>query len=146
MNAFLFNRRPTPPLNGEHAADDSPVHAVLHRLQHTVRRLGDKVREGGKDILEDRQQLVAEKLQACEASARDLADSLKLGEQGSFAKPIEKLADGVAGMSDAVRDHSPEEWADDLADSIARHPAVSLGAAFAAGLLAGRFIKASDPS
>lgn len=120
------------------------VAATRTRLQTTARRVADRLREGGAEILEDRKTLVARKIGDAERTVRDTAQSLASNQQLSAAEPLHTAADRVGSLAAYIESRTPAQLLDEAADTLRKHPVIVAGGAIALGLAIGRFLKATS--
>jgi hypothetical protein len=75
----------------------------------------------------------------------DASNTLRERKDTRAASYVNDAAEGIRKASRYLEERSPDELAEDAGRVVRRHPAIVLGGLFAAGLLAGRFLRASAP-
>ena len=76
-------------------------------------------------------------------AVRGLTQSLRDNGQSGLADYVNRAADGIERWSSVLQQQDPEQAVQEIRRFARRNPALFLGAAFGAGVLAGRFFKSS---
>jgi hypothetical protein len=103
---------------------------------HEVAEQAQSAVEGGKARIAERAQGVAEAL-------HHASDGLRAEDREEVARYTEKVAEKIEQFSGFLRDRDLVAMASDVKRFAQRQPALFLGGAFTAGLMAARFIKSS---
>lgn len=103
---------------------------------HEVAEQAQSAVEGGKARFAERAHGVAEAL-------HHASDGLRAEDQEEVARYTEKVAEKIEQLSGFLRERDLASMASDVKRFAQRQPALFLGGAFTAGLLAARFIKSS---
>lgn len=129
---------------------------VKERLRETTQELGQRTRrvaETARERIAGEVSTAAKSGAECVATGfRDVGDALSQAcdtlrerNDGRAATYVSGAADGMKRASRYFEERSPEQIARDAGGIVRRNPALVLGGLFAAGLLAGRFLRASSP-
>jgi hypothetical protein len=78
-------------------------------------------------------------------AVRSSTQRLREQQHDTLAGYVEKAADQIENFSRRLRDKNVDELATDVQRFARRQPAVFIGTAFAAGIVAARFLKSSRP-
>jgi hypothetical protein len=116
-------------------ADD--VKRQIKGKAHEVAEQAQSVVEGGKARFAERARGVAEAL-------HHASDGLRAEDQEDVARYTQKVAEKIEHLSGVLRDRDLASMASDVKRFAQRQPALFLGGAFTAGLMAARFIKSSS--
>jgi hypothetical protein len=116
-------------------ADD--VKRQIKDKAHEVAEQAQSVVEGGKARFAERAHGVAEAL-------HHASDGLRAEDQEDVARYTQKVAEKIEQLSGFLRDRDLASMASDVKRFAQRQPALFLGGAFTAGLMAARFIKSSS--
>jgi hypothetical protein len=79
-------------------------------------------------------------------AVRGMTQPLRDGGQGQMADYVNKAADGIERWASQLRQQDLEDAVRAVEQFARRQPAMFLGVAFGAGLIAARFLKSSSPS
>jgi ElaB/YqjD/DUF883 family membrane-anchored ribosome-binding protein len=109
----------------------------------TTAALMDRVRDGATSQLTTQKGRVTDSLTSLAQAVRQSTDSLR-GQQPAVAQYAEKAAGQLERLSNRLRDRDVKDLVQDAQQFARRQPAIFIGAAFAAGLLAARFMKSSS--
>jgi hypothetical protein len=115
-------------------ADD--VKRQLKDKAHEVVEQAQSAVEGGKARVAERAHGVAEAL-------HHASDGLRAEDQEDIARYTQSVAEKIEQLSGFLRDRDLASMASDMKRFAQRQPALFLGGAFTAGLMAARFIKSS---
>jgi ElaB/YqjD/DUF883 family membrane-anchored ribosome-binding protein len=103
----------------------------------------DRVRDGASSQISQQKDRATEGLTSLAQAVRQSTQSLRDNQQGTVAQYVERAADRIEQFSTTLRERDLKELARDAERFARRQPAVFIGAAFAAGVLAARFLKSS---
>jgi len=111
------------------------------RARTTARDAAGKVSRGAQDMAHKAQDSAADEVKDVASALRTAAEELRNGspQQRTFSQ----IADGLADVSDSMRDKDMGEMMHDLNSFARRNPVVFLGGAALLGFAATRFAKAS---
>jgi hypothetical protein len=107
------------------------------------RGLMDRVREGATAQLSSQKERATDGLGALSQAVRQSTQPFRDHGQDAIAQYIEKAADQLERFSTQLRERDVNDLVDDVQQFARRQPAVFIGAAFAAGVIAARFLKSS---
>lgn len=130
--------------------------SLTDQAKQTVQNTAQQAKEQGGHLLEqakeqlrgkvtDGKEQAAGSLESVAVALRETGDSLRSQDQSPFAGLLDTAAGAVENVSNYLRDHEMEDFAREAEDFGRRQPALFLGAAFAIGFAAARFIKSSSP-
>jgi hypothetical protein len=103
----------------------------------------DRVRQTAAAQLTTQKTRATEALGSVAAALRQSSQPLRDDNQGTLADYAGKAADQLEQFSTRFRERDLSELMDDVNRFARRQPALFVGAAFAAGVLAARFLKSS---
>ena len=103
----------------------------------------DRVRQTAAAQLTSQKTRATEALGSVAAALRQSSEPLRDNNQAMIADYAGKAADQLEQFSARVRERDLTELMDDVNGFARRQPALFVGAAFAAGVLAARFLKSS---
>jgi hypothetical protein len=106
--------------------------------------LMDRVRDGAASQLTTQKDRVSDTLTSLAQAVRQSTESLRGNEQPTVAQYAENAAGHLEHWSNRLRDREVKDLVQDAQRFARRQPAIFIGTAFAAGLLAARFIKSSS--
>ena len=109
----------------------------------TARGLAEQVREQASSQLSTQKNRAMDSLGSIAQAARQTTQSLRDNQQNAMADYVNKAADQIERFSTRLRERDVADLMQDAQQFARRQPAVFIGAAFAAGLLAARFLKSS---
>jgi hypothetical protein len=104
----------------------------------------DRVREGAAARLSSQKDRATDSLGSLARAVRDSSRPLRENQQETLAQYLEKAADGIERFSAKLRERDVKELMHEAQQFARRQPALFLGAAFAAGVIAARFLKSSS--
>ena len=104
----------------------------------------DQVRDGATSQLTAQKGRVTDSLSSLARAVRTSTDSLRDNHQPVVADYVERAASQIERLSATLRDRDVNELVHDAQQFARRQPAIFVGAAFAAGMLAARFMKSSS--
>jgi ElaB/YqjD/DUF883 family membrane-anchored ribosome-binding protein len=108
-----------------------------------ARGVMDRVRDGASSQISDQKDRATDSLTRLAQAVRQSTQSLRDNQQGAVAQYVDRAADRIEQLSATLRERDVRELVRDAEQFARRQPAVFIGAAFAAGVLAARFIKSS---
>lgn len=140
---------------GNFAAGSSSIGGSVDEMKKTVNRAADDVMSTGRETLGNAQGRIRSLLEQQTGRAADqlggVANALhKAAEQlneengGVVADYAEQAASRVERVADMLRDASVDDIVGEVEGFARRQPEVFIGAAFAVGFLAARFLKSSS--
>jgi ElaB/YqjD/DUF883 family membrane-anchored ribosome-binding protein len=110
----------------------------------TASALMERVRDGASSQLTTQKGRVTDSLTSLAQAVRQSTESLRSNQQPAVAQYVEKAASQLEHLSNRLRDRDVKDLVQDAQQYARRQPAIFVGAAFAAGLLAARFMKSSS--
>ena len=110
----------------------------------TTSALMDRVRNGATSQLTSQKGRVTDSLTSLAQAVRQSTESLRGNEQPAIAQYLERAAGQLERLSNRLRDRDVKDLVQDAQQFARRQPAIFIGAAFAAGLVAARFMKSSN--
>ena len=110
----------------------------------TASALMDRVRDGATSQLTTQKGRVTDSLTSLAQAVRQSTESLRGNEQPAVAQYVEQAASQLERLSNRLRDRDVKDLVQDAQQFARRQPAIFIGAAFAAGLVAARFMKSSN--
>src|SRR5687767_5218688 len=116
----------------QNASDDGRSKGMVNRVRHAA-----------KAQLTTQKTRATEALGSVAAALRQSSQPLRDNNQGMLADYAGKAADQLEQFSARVRERDLTGLMDDVNRFARRQPALFVGAAFAAGVLAARFLKSS---
>lgn len=112
-------------------------------LQNQARNIANDAKETARSMLGEQQKAAASGVGdlagALRKAAREMGDG---GERAPMSRLVESAADGLEQLSESLRNKDLSGLARDVESFARRQPVAFFGAAFAAGFLAVRFLKA----
>ena len=105
--------------------------------------LMERVRDTATSQLTTQKGRVTDSLNSLAQAVRQSTESLRDNEQSTVAEYVEKAAGQLEHLATRLRDRNVNDLVQDAQQFARRQPAIFIGAAFAAGLLAARFMKSS---
>ena len=110
----------------------------------SARSVMERVRSTATEQLSNQKSRATDGLGSVAHAVRQTTQPLRDNQQDFIAQYVEKAADQIERLSDQLRDKEVSELVSDAQRFARRQPAVFIGAAFAAGVLAARFLKSSN--
>lgn len=117
--------------------------ASIDSTSASARGLMDRVREGATAQLSSQKERATDGLGSLAQAVRQSTQPFRDQKQDVIAQYIERAADQLEGFSARLRDRDINDLVGDVQQFARRQPAMFIGAAFAAGVLAARFLKSS---
>jgi hypothetical protein len=102
-----------------------------------------RVRDGANSQLTAQKGRVTDGLSSLAQAVRQSTNSLRENQQAAVAEYVDRAAGHIERLSARLRDRDVNELVHDAQQFARRQPAIFVGAAFAAGMLAARFMKSS---
>ena len=110
----------------------------------STRGLMDRVKQGASAQLSNQKSRATDGLGSLATAVRQSSQPFKENQQDPIAQYVEKAADQLDRLSSHLRDRDVSDLVDDAQRFARRQPAVFIGAAFAVGVVAARFLKSSS--
>lgn len=126
-------------------AKDS-VRDARDQLKAQVRERTDQAKQSAERVVDDRKGTLAETVTALAAAIDAAAASLDDGSQDRLAEWTRELSGRARRIATYLDDHDTRGLVTDLEGTAREHPTAFVGTSFAAGLAAGRFLRASERS
>ena len=121
----------------EHTNSSTSTSDAAHGLM-------DRVRSGATAQLSTTKDRATDGLGSLAQAVRQSTQPFRENQQDTIAQYIEKAADQLDRFSSHLRQRDINDIVDDVQRFARRQPAVFIGAAFAAGVVAARFLKSSN--
>ena len=121
----------------EHTTSSTSTSDAAHGLM-------DRVRSGATAQLSSTKDRATDGLGSLAQAVRQSTQPFRENQQDTIAQYIEKAADQLDRFSSHLRQRDINDIVDDVQRFARRQPAVFIGAAFAAGVVAARFLKSSN--
>jgi len=107
--------------------------------------LVNQIRQKATSQINEQKNRATEGLGGVAQAVRDSTQQLRAQHYDTVADMVERAADQIERFSQNLRDRDLDQIVSDAQDLARKNPSVFIGASFAAGLLAARFMKASRP-
>jgi hypothetical protein len=121
---------------------NTPTGQVTDQVKQSASQVSEQAKQTATSQIAARKDQTAQGLSAVSSSVRKMGDQLRQNDQTSnYAQYAHQAADQIDRFSGYLQNHEPREIIEDAEDWARRNPAVFLGATFALGLLASRFLK-----
>ncbi len=114
------------------------------QLKSQAKGATDKARARGEEMLRDQKQKVASEIQTYCAAARRAAQRLDEDSDTNLAGYVSSAADYLDRFGRSIEEKDIGEIVDDVRLAARQRPELFLGGLFVAGLVAARFLKASN--
>ena len=114
-------------------------------LQKQTPNATQAAKETARSMLGEQQKAAASGLGDFAGALRKVAREMGEGRQAPMSRMVESAADGLERFSGSLREKDLNGLMRDVEGFARRQPVAFFGAALAAGFLAMRFLKASDP-
>jgi len=108
--------------------------------------LMDRVRESASSQLGAQKDRATEGIGSVAQAVRQSTQQLRDQQHDTIAQYVEQAADRLEQFATTLKDTNVGDLARQAQDLARRRPAIFIGAAFAVGLCAARFIKSSSPN
>ena len=112
----------------------------------TTRGVMDRVREGATSQLSNQKDRAMDGLGSLAHAVRQSTQPLRDNQQDTVAQYVERAADQIEQFSVRLRERDVSELLQDAQQFARRRPLMFIGAAFACGVVAVRFLKSSGTS
>ena len=122
-----------------------PIEELAQQGKEKAGQLADQVKEGIHGALTDQKGRAADTLGTVAESLNEASDRLKAQGNPALGSYLQHGQQAVDSLSSYLRDAKIEDIADDLQGYARRNPTLVVGALFAVGFLAGRFLRSSAP-
>ncbi|MGE5927265.1 MAG: hypothetical protein ACM357_07920 [Gemmatimonadota bacterium] len=134
---------------GTTTTDDSntvrdKANEVRHKLSEEARTRMQEAREKAGSAIDERKSELAGSMTSVAGAVRRSTDQLREEGHDRIAGYAESLAQQFDRAAGYLRDRDPRALREDLESIARRQPALLIGAAFAIGIFAARFLKSSD--
>lgn len=116
---------------------------VADEVEQQVRERGEQIRDRVEAKADEGRSRAAETSDALAAAFRAAGESLRDRHEDRLSHFTDELAEQVDRFSGYLRDNDMRGLVEDLEDVARRNPTGFLGSTLAAGLMAGRFLRAS---
>jgi hypothetical protein len=113
-------------------------------LKQQAKETASQVAGRAQSAAESGRERVAERAHGVAEALHHVADNLRSEEQAEVATYTEKVADNVEKLAGFLRGRDLNSMLSDVKRFAQRQPALFLGGAFTAGLVAARFLKSSS--
>ncbi len=107
-----------------------------------VRDMKEKVKERSTSFFERGKKLAAERLDVTAKTFREMAENFR-DETPALTQYVDQFSGKFEGASQYLREKEFKEIINDTEDFIRTQPVLSMGAAFAIGVITARFLKSS---
>src|SRR3954451_1989034 len=119
---------------------------IIGQAQDQAMKLVDMARQQATSQVGMQQQRLAGTLNTVATALHDASRELRSQDEGPIAEYVDSAASQVEHFANTLREQDLEQLMTTTAQFARRQPALFLGAAFALGFAATRFIKSSTPS
>lgn len=117
---------------------------VVEQAKQKGGEVVEQTRTRAFDMMDEQKSRAAEGLGSVASALRQTGESLRTGDQGQFGEVAERAADFVERFSDDLRNKDVNELLYEAERFARREPELFLGGAVLLGLVAARFLKASN--
>lgn len=135
--------------NGGERTQEHSEHAssMAETAQNRTQRALESAKHSAKQSMRRRKGELARKIHTMGSSLEETAKAMRAEDLGAtaLARSTENAALRIHEVAEYLEENDLPAISEDARGLIRRHPAVSFGALFAAGLIAGRFLKATQP-
>lgn len=118
---------------------------VVDGAQQAAGQVATQAKQQVQSVFSSQQSQITQTLQAVHDGLHQTGETLRQQNQSAAAGAVDKLADGLNGVSTYVGQRDLGQLVDDVEGVARRNSALFLGGAFALGVLAARFLKSSTP-
>ena len=118
---------------------------AMQAAKDTARNIANDTKETAQSMLDEQQKAAASGLGDFAGALRKVAREMGDGRQAPMSRMVESAADGLERFSGSLRQKDLNGLMRDVEGFARRQPVAFFGAALAAGFLAMRFLKSSDP-
>lgn len=120
------------------------AHDLKDRAQERAHEYSEQAKAFGEQALEKQRHRAADEVRHFGAAIRQAATKLEEEGDQAPARHATKLANGIDRVANYVDERPPRLIARDAGNVVREHPKIALGGLFAVGLLAGRFLRATE--
>lgn len=117
---------------------------VKHKISEQARTKMQEAREKAGSAIDERKSELAGSMTSVAGAVRASTDQLRVEGHDRIAGYAESLAQQFDRAAGYLRDRDPRALREDLEGIARRQPALLIGAAFALGIFAARFLKSSN--
>jgi len=114
-------------------------------FSESVRDEGKQAARGAQAAAERGKQKLAEGAQGIATALHHASDGMRSDEQEDLARFTDGIATKIEQLSSSLKDRDLTSMVRDVTRFAERQPALFLGGAFTAGLIAARFFKSTQP-
>jgi hypothetical protein len=104
----------------------------------------NRAKERGRSVADEQKNHLGERIHGYSSAVRRSAQQLREGEDPNIAHYAEAIADKIDQAADYVQSRDPGMILRDVENAARRRPEIFLGGMLLAGLVLGRFLKASN--
>jgi len=117
---------------------------ALDQAKEKVSQAAGQVQQKAKTQLSERKDQVADGMDSVAHALRQTSQQLQDQDTGMVGNYVNKAADAISNISQHVREKDVDQLLHEVEGFARREPAIALGAAFAIGVIAARFLKSSN--
>jgi len=128
--------------NGEQISDKAGQ--IADQAKDVLGDTVDKVREQAVSQADQQKSKAAETLNTVAGAVRQTGDQLRQQDQGPIAQYVDTAANQIERLATYLNNRDINDMAIELQHFARRQPALFIGGAFVAGMLAARFLKSSS--
>lgn len=122
------------------------VQSVSERARHEAGVMFQRARDQGKTILDRNRGRTAESISHFAAAVRESADRLRREGNHNLAGYAEDIGDQLDRAAQYLQEHDLRDMVNDLGNVVRRRPGLFFAGCLIGGLVAARFLKASQKS
>ena len=119
-------------------------HSTTNSGTSQTRGVMDRVKETATAQISNQKTRATDGLGSIASAVRQSSRPLRDNQQDMIAEYVEKAADQIERFSTSLRERDVNDLVSDVQQFARRQPALFIGAAFATGLVAARFLKSSS--
>ena len=119
---------------------------IIGQAHDQAMKLVDTARQQATSQISSQQERLAGTLNTVATALHDVSREIRKQDEGPIAEYVDSAANQVEHVANLLREQDLEQLMNTTAQFARRQPALFLGAAFALGFAATRFIKSSSPS
>ena len=124
----------------------SEAHDLSSGAKHVASDVAQSARTTAEAQIAGSKDRAADGIAGVADALRHTGEQLRTRDDLGLSQYVVRAADGVEAASDYLRDRTLGQLMADVEGFARREPALFLGGAFAAGVIAGRFLKSSSPA
>jgi hypothetical protein len=121
------------------------------QVKEKAREVTDRVKEKSEELRDDAERRadrwtseMGDRIEGVARALRSAGEALEDQGEGRMSAMASSVAEQVERMGGYLHDENPRAMLRDLEDTARRNPGVFVGSTFVAGLLLGRFLRASE--